>query len=126
MLGDTNVHATIPVSDLDTAKDFYENTLGLEEVGEREGGVVLMRSGDSHILLYESEYVGTNKATSLSWEVNDPEAIVEALREKGVEFEHYPELEGVTIEGDLHHAGPYVTAWFKDPDGNILAVGSAM
>lgn len=126
MLGDINVHATIPVSDLDEAKDFYENTLGLEEVGERDGGVALMRSGDSHILLYESEYVGTNQATALSWEVNNPEAIVEALREKGVEFEHYPELDGATIDGDLHRMGSYTAAWFKDPDGNILSVGSAM
>lgn len=126
MLGDINVHATIPVSDLDDAKDFYENILGLEEVGEREGGAALMRSGKSHILLYESAYVGTNEATALSWEVNDPEAIVEALKEKGVEFEHYPEMDGVTISGDLHRMGSYVAAWFKDPDGNILAVGSAM
>lgn len=126
MLGDINVHATIPVSDLDDAKEFYENTLGLEEVGERDGGAVLMRSGNSRILLYESEYVGTNQATALSWEVNDPEAVVEALKEKGVEFEHYPELAGVTMDGDLHRMGSYAAAWFKDPDDNILAVGSAM
>jgi catechol 2,3-dioxygenase-like lactoylglutathione lyase family enzyme len=126
MLGDINVHATVPVSDLDAAKDFYENTLGLEEVGERDGGAALFRSGDSHVLLYESEYVGTNQATALSWEVNDPKAIVDALKEKGVEFEHYPELPGVTLEGDMHRMGATIAAWFKDPDGNILAIGSAM
>lgn len=126
MLGDTNVHATIPVSDLDDAKAFYENTLGLKEVGERDGGAALFRSGDSHILLYESEFVGTNQATALSWEVNDVEAIVKALKEKGVEFEHFPEMAGVTMEGDLHRMGPMIVAWFKDPDGNILAVGNAL
>jgi catechol 2,3-dioxygenase-like lactoylglutathione lyase family enzyme len=78
------------------------------------------------MLLYESEYVGTNQATALSWEVNDPKAVVDALKEKGVEFEHYPEMAGVTMEGDLHRIGPMIVAWFRDPDGNILAIGNAL
>jgi len=125
MLGEMNAHATIPVSDLDEAKKFYEGVLGLEEVGEHEAGA-MYRTGTGHILLYESEYVGTNQATAVSWEVNDPKAVVDALKKKGVEFEHYPELPGVTLEGDLHRTGSMVGAWFKDPDGNILCVGNAM
>lgn len=125
MLGELNAHTTIPVSDLDDAKKFYEEVLGLMEVGEREGGA-LYQSGSTHILLYESEYVGTNQATALSWEANDPVEVVRALKDKGVEFEHYPELPGVTLEGDIHRMGPMVAAWFKDPDGNILCIGNAM
>lgn len=126
MLGNINVHATIPVSDLDEAKKFYEEVLGLEEVGERDGAAALFRSGQSHILLYESEYVGTSQATALSWEVNDPKAVIEVLKARGVEFEQYPELPGVSLEGDLHRIGATTAAWFKDPDGNILSIGSAM
>lgn len=127
MLGEVNALAAIPVNDLDVAGRFYEEILGLEEVGERDGGnAVLYRTGGTGILLYESDYAGTNEGTAVLWEADDPEAIVEELRDKGVEFEHYPELAGVTLEGDLHRMGPLVAAWFKDPDGNILCIGNSL
>ena len=72
------------------------------------------------MLVYPSEYAGTNKATAAAWAVGDDfDAIVEELRSKGVSFEHY-DLPDTTREGDVHIADDFKAVWFKDPDGNIL------
>jgi hypothetical protein len=76
------------------------------------------------LFVYESRYAGTNQATSATWVVDDAEEVVRALKAKGVSFEHY-DLPGLTRQGDLHVAGSFKGAWFKDPDGNILHVLSA-
>jgi catechol 2,3-dioxygenase-like lactoylglutathione lyase family enzyme len=119
MLESKNAAATLGVSDLDRARDFYENTLGLQPMPEQPG-VVLYRSGDSVVLVYPSEFAGTNQATAASWAVGDDfDEIVEDLRSKGVTFERY-DLPDTTREGDVHLTGDFKAAWFKDPDGNIL------
>lgn len=126
MLGDMNVHASLPVTSIDEARKFYEGVLGLEETGySEEGQSIMYRSGDTHILVYVSDHVGTNEATAATWETNDVSAAVEVLKNKGVTFEHYEDMPGVTLEGDVHRFGPMSTAWFKDPFGNILNVGNA-
>ncbi len=105
MLGGKDAAATIAVSDLQRARDFYENTLGLASVQEQPGGIVY-KSGNSAVLVYPSEYAGTNKATAASWAVGDDfDAIVEELRSKGVSFEHYDDLPDTKREGDMHIAG---------------------
>jgi hypothetical protein len=72
--------------------------------------------------LYRSQYAGTNKATAAMWEVGeDVDNIVRELKAKGVQFEHY-DLPGMKREGDIHVIGKIRTAWFKDPDGNILCI----
>ena len=120
MLGDKNAVATLAVSDLDRARDFYGNTLGLE-LAQEAPGAVFYRSGSSVVLVYPSEYAGTNQATAASWGVGDDfDAIVEDLRSKGVTFEHYDDLPETTREGDVHVTGEFKAVWFKDPDGNIL------
>jgi catechol 2,3-dioxygenase-like lactoylglutathione lyase family enzyme len=120
MLGGKDVGATLAVSDVQRARDFYENTLGLAPVQEQPGGI-LYKSGNSVVLVYPSEYAGTNKATAASWAVGDDlDAIVEELRSKGVSFEHYDDLPDTTREGDVHIADDFKAVWFKDPDGNIL------
>jgi catechol 2,3-dioxygenase-like lactoylglutathione lyase family enzyme len=122
MLGGKNAAATIAVSDMDAARDFYENTLGLTAVQDDPGGT-LYKSGDSVVLIYPSEYAGTNKATAASWAVGeDFDAIVDGLRAKGTTFEHYDDLPDTTREGDVHMFGGFKGVWFKDPDGNILAL----
>jgi hypothetical protein len=80
------------------------------------------KSGNSTIEIYKSDFAGTNKATALTWKVGDSiEEEVKALREKGVEFEHY-EMPGTKLEGDVHVMEGMKAAWFKDPDGNILCL----
>jgi catechol 2,3-dioxygenase-like lactoylglutathione lyase family enzyme len=119
MLGGKDAAATLAVSDLQRARDFYENTLGLASVQEPPGGI-LYKSGNSVVLVYPSEYAGTNQATAASWAVGDDfDAIVQDLKSKGVTFEHY-DLPDTTREGDVHVMGEFKAVWFKDPDGNIL------
>ena len=85
---------------------------------------ILYRSGNSAVLVYRSQYAGTNQATAASWAVGDDlDAVVEELRSKGVSFEHY-DLPGATREGDVHVMGDLRAAWFKDPDGNILNIAN--
>jgi catechol 2,3-dioxygenase-like lactoylglutathione lyase family enzyme len=123
MLGDKPAAATLAVKDMDTARDFYENTLGLTEMegGSDDPDAVMYRSGPSVVLVYKSSYAGTNQATAASWAVGDDfDSIVEGLSGKGVTFEHYDDLPGTTREGDVHMLGDFKAAWFKDPDGNIL------
>ena len=119
MLGGKDVAATLAVSDFERAREFYEKTLGLEPLHEMPGAI-LYRSGSGAVLVYPSEYAGTNQATGASWSVGDDfDAIVDDLRAKGVRFEQY-DLPETTREGDVHVMGDMKAVWFKDPDGNIL------
>jgi len=121
MLEQKAVAATIAVSDLDRARRFYEQTLGLEAVDENPGAVVY-RAGPSFLVVYPSDYAGTNKATAATWGVGDDfDAVVEDLRGKSVTFEHY-DLPETTREGDVHTMGDMRAVWFKDPDGNIISL----
>ena len=122
MLGDKDVAATIAVKDMDVATGFYEGTLGLSrmDVPNPDPEAVMYRSGNSAILVYRSQYAGTNQAPAASWAVGDAlDATIAGLKSKGVSFEHY-DMPGVTREGDVHVMDGLKAAWFKDPDGNIL------
>jgi catechol 2,3-dioxygenase-like lactoylglutathione lyase family enzyme len=122
MLGGKVAAATLAVSDMERARDFYESTLGLEPLQE-EMGSVLYKSGSSMLLVYPSEYAGTNQATAATWAAGDDfDAIVQQLKSKGVSFEHYDDLPDTTREGDVHAMGELKGVWFKDPDGNILSL----
>lgn len=123
MLGDRAAMATVPVKKLDVAKKFYEGKLGLELTPEQQPGALTYKTGNAVLLVYESRYAGTNQATAVTWEVGDQvERVVQALRQKGVAFEHYDDLPNTTRKGDVHVAGNLEAAWCKDPDGNILAI----
>ena len=120
MLGDKDAVANISVKNLETAKKFYEETLGLTQIDAEGQEVIVFRSGSSTIYVYKSQYAGTNQATALTWVVGkDIEGVVRKLKDKGVTFEHY-DMPDVTREGDIHVSGNMKVAWFKDPDGNIL------
>ena len=121
MLRDTDAVATLAVKDLRKAAKFYEETLGLSRAGSEGDEVVMFESGDTRINVYRSSFAGTNKATALTWAVDDVEDIVHTLQAKGVKFEHY-DLPETRREGDIHISGDIKVAWFKDPDGNILSV----
>ena len=124
MLANKDVAANIPVKDVAKARKFYEDTLGLKEVARFGDEVVTFRSGKSDILVYRSEFAGTNKATAMTWTLGDElEKTVKELKAKGVSFEHY-DMPGLKREGDLHVGDGMKVAWFKDPDGNTLCVVS--
>jgi catechol 2,3-dioxygenase-like lactoylglutathione lyase family enzyme len=121
MLSDITVQPMLPVRNLEVAEKFYEEKLGLQKVDEESDEAVTYRSGKTTLCVYRSDFAGTNKGTAALWEVKDTEKTVEELKAKGVAFEHY-NLPGLTRKGDLHVAGDFKVAWFKDPDGNILSV----
>jgi catechol 2,3-dioxygenase-like lactoylglutathione lyase family enzyme len=121
MLANKDAVATVAVKSLAAAKKFYEDTLGLKQLDAEGDEVVIYGSGNSRINVYRSQYAGTNKATALTWSVDDVESEVRALKSKGVSFEHY-DIPGLKREGDLHVADGMKAAWFKDPDGNIFSI----
>ena len=123
MLTSRDAIATIAVKKIEPARKFYEGTLGLKPMPTEETGVQTYKSGNSSVLVYESQYAGTNKATAAPWSVENLEGVVRDLKAKGVRFEHY-DFPGATRQGDVHGTGKTKAAWFKDPDGNILALVS--
>ncbi|WP_144377648.1 VOC family protein [Mesorhizobium amorphae] len=122
MLSNTNAAANIAVRDVKAARAFYQDILGLEEVSHMDDDVVVLKSGETVLVIYRSEFAGTNKATAVTWAVGaEINSIVRDLRSKGVPFEHY-DMPGTTLDGDIHVGHGMKVAWFKDPDGNILNV----
>lgn len=121
MLKDTDPMATIGVKDLAKATAFYEGKLGFTRGAVEEGQAIAYKSGNSSLLVYLSQFAGTNQATAATWAVDDVDAEAKELKAKGITFEHY-DFPGVTLEGDVHVMGERRNAWFKDPDGNILSV----
>ncbi len=124
MLGDSDVAATIPTKDLSKAKKFYSDVLGLKQDKEDPGGVVF-KSGNCAVYVYETEFAGTNKATTAAWIYKDIDGLVKDLKTKGLTLEHY-DIPGSKLDGDVHVMGELKAIWFKDPDGNILSVTNVM
>ena len=124
MLGDKDAAANIAVKNLERARKFYEDTLGLTQIGSEGQEAITFRSGNSIINVYQSQYAGTNKATAVTGVVGqNVEGFVQQLKAKGIAFEHY-DMPGVTRNGDVHVAEDMKVAWFKDPDGNILNIAN--
>ena len=120
MLGNKDAVATAAVKDLEAAKRFYEDKLGLKPVQAEGQDAVTYKTGGSSLLVYASQFAGTNKATTVTWSVGGEfDDIVQSLKAKGVSFEHYDGLPDVTRQGDVHRSDGLKLAWFKDPDGNI-------
>src|SRR5262245_43145952 len=120
MLGNNDAIATVAVKNLESAKKFYEGTLGLTKVMENEE-VAAFKTGASTLFVYRSQYAGTNKATGVTFVADEVDELVRTLKGRGVTFEHY-DLPNMTRQGDVHVTGPMKTAWFKDPDGNIFSL----
>ena len=119
----------LPAQDLDRARAFYSEKLGLEPVEEREGGL-LYRCGGSEFALFESAGAASGDHTQMGFEVEDIEAVVAELRRGGVVFEEY-DLPGLTtVDGIAEIEGNYPSkgkgergAWFRDSEGNMLGLG---
>ena len=121
MLGKADATPMIAVKDIGRARKFYEGTLGLRAKEAMGGEVLEVTSGETVITVYRSEFAGTNQATALTFDVDDIEAEVRELKDKGVFFEQY-DMPGLEKQGDLYVAPGMKTTWFKDPDGNILSL----
>lgn len=121
MLKDFDSAAILAVTDMVRARHFYEHVLGLT-LTEANDMVMEFKTGKTGLVVYKSDFAGTNKANAVVWGVGgEIEDIVANLRARGVSFEHY---EGMDLRGDIHIAGDFKMVWFKDPDGNILHLNS--
>jgi catechol 2,3-dioxygenase-like lactoylglutathione lyase family enzyme len=124
MLAGKDATATVAVKDLDNARKFYGGTLGLEPREVKEDEVAEYQAGGTRLLVYRSPFAGTNRATSVTWNVGgEVDSIVEDLRRKGVRFERY-DFPDAVHDGDVHVMGDLRAAWFKDPEGNVHALVS--
>jgi catechol 2,3-dioxygenase-like lactoylglutathione lyase family enzyme len=124
-LSNFKVTPSIAVSDMGKAKEFYEGKLGLSD-GEdiADGGITYPCSGDTQIHVYPSpDNAGKSGATLAFFDVDDAEKVVDELSGKGVAFEQYDMDPIKTNEKGIAELGDDKIAWFKDPDGNILAIG---
>ena len=121
MLSNSRVAAMIAVKDIEKAKPFYTDTLGLKITKEEPEGVEFECGGGTTLVLYPSSFAGTAQNTVAAWEVDDFEATIADLRSRGVTFEEY-DMPGLKTENGMAKLGNFRGAWFKDPDGNILAV----
>jgi catechol 2,3-dioxygenase-like lactoylglutathione lyase family enzyme len=129
MLEHSDVATRLPARDLQRARRFYSEKLGLEPVEERPGGL-RYRCGHSFFALFESAGAASGDHTQMGWEVTDIESTVAALRTRGVVFEEY-DLPGLrTVNGIAEIDGNYPSkgiaekgAWFRDCEGNLLGIG---
>jgi catechol 2,3-dioxygenase-like lactoylglutathione lyase family enzyme len=133
MLKDSNVATRLPAQDLDRARKFYAEKLGLEPAEERPGGL-LYRCGGGRFALFASAGSPSGEHTQMAWEVDDVEAVVAELRSRGVVFEEVDVLGLKTVDGIATVQGNYPSAggvgeraaWFKDSEGNLLGIGQPL
>ena len=121
MLQNSPMFAYIPAKDVARARTFYEQKLGFTPAKEQAGGVVYEFGGRTACFLYPTPNAGTSRASQAFWEVDDVEREVAELRTRGVTFEEY-DMPGMKTENGIATAGGAKAAWFKDTEGNILAV----
>ena len=119
------MYAYLPVKDVARAREFYESKVGFTPAREIAGGVHYEFGGGTGCFLYPTPNAGTSKASQAFWEVDDVEREVAELKARGVKFEEY-DMPGLKTENGIATGGGAKTAWFKDPDGNILAVVQSM
>ncbi|HEU4461116.1 MAG TPA: VOC family protein [Solirubrobacterales bacterium] len=121
MLGDSKATSGFAVKDLDAARRFYEETLGVEvEVLVEEHGVTALKLAGGDVLMYLNPEMTPASYTMLNFEVDDVDATVDALAERGVSFQRYDGFDH-DEKGIVRGPGPQI-AWFEDPSGNVIAV----
>lgn len=120
MLKDHETRASLPASDLDRARKFYEETLGFTPVEESPAGIDY-ESGGAGFFVYPSMGQSTGSFTQLGWRVPDIAAEVKELKAKGVQFEEY-DFPGLKTVDGIAEVGNGRAAWFKDTEGNLLGL----
>jgi catechol 2,3-dioxygenase-like lactoylglutathione lyase family enzyme len=124
MLTTAPIRAYIPAADIARARRFYEGILGLHPKEQFAGGVIY-ECGGTDVFMYPTANAGTSKASQAFWQVDDVEAEVAELKARGVTFEEY-DVPGLKTRNGILTAGGAKTAWFKDTEGNILAVSQRL
>ena len=121
MLQNSPMYSYIPAKDVARARKFYEGKLGFKVKQEVAGGVVYESGKGTACFLYPTPNAGTSKASQAFWQVDDIEREVAELKSRGVKFEEYdmPEMKG---KNSIYTGGGAKAAWFKDSEGNTLAV----
>jgi catechol 2,3-dioxygenase-like lactoylglutathione lyase family enzyme len=130
MLANSSVATRLPAQDLERARAYYSDKLGLEPSEERPGGLVY-RCANGEFALFESDGAPSGSHTQMAWEVDDIEAAVALLKARGVVFEEYDAPGLTTLDGVAEVSGNYPSkggvgeraAWFEDSEGNLLAIG---
>ena len=125
MLANNRAYATLPAANMDRAKAWYRDKLGLTPSREDPGGALFSLGANSIFLLYPSSFAGTAQSTAMEFNCEDVRAEVTVLRARGVVFEEY-DMPGLKTDNGIAQLGPTLAAWFKDSEGNILALGDAL
>ena len=121
MLEKYPMRAYIPAKDLERARRFYEGKVGLKPKAVAAGGVYYEFAGGTACFLYPSAGAGTSKASQAFWDVDDVERAVRELEQRGVQFEDY-DMPGMKTVNHILEDGGAKAAWFKDSEGNIMAL----
>jgi catechol 2,3-dioxygenase-like lactoylglutathione lyase family enzyme len=119
----TPLSAALPAADLERAKQWYSEKLGLEPVEEDEYGGAHYETGGTHFMVFLTPFAGTNQATAAGFMVDNFDEVIGELRSNGVTFEEvdFGEM-GKTVDGVITAPDGSKGAWFKDSEGNILSV----
>jgi predicted enzyme related to lactoylglutathione lyase len=125
MLSNAPIVPYIPVRDVPRARKFYEEKVGLKAKQEYAGGVIYECGKGSWVFMYPSAGAGTSQASTAFWAVEDVAVEVAALKSRGVKFEEY-DMPGIKTVDGIATGGGAKTAWFKDTEGNILAVSQRL
>jgi len=121
MLPTFPMYAYLPAKDIGRAREFYEGKLGFRPKQETAGGVIYEFGERTACFLYPTPNAGTSKASQAFWQVDDVEREVADLKARGVRFEEY-DMPGLRTKNGIATGGGAKTAWFKDSEGNTLAI----
>lgn len=121
MLSDYPVHPTLPASDIERAKQFYSEKLGLVPDTDLPAGVFYRCGGGTRFLVFPSQGTPSGTHTQMGWQVEDIDAVVADLTGKGVVFQEYDTPNLKTVNG-VANLGPLKAAWFNDSEGNLIGL----
>jgi catechol 2,3-dioxygenase-like lactoylglutathione lyase family enzyme len=120
ILASAKANAIVPVADIDRARTWWVDTLGLKVVQDSDAGLILEAGSGTRIVFYESEGAGKAPNSIVDFTVDDIEGAVDALSAKGISFERYDSIEA--DDKGIADMGPMRCAWIVDPDGNSIAI----
>jgi predicted enzyme related to lactoylglutathione lyase len=121
MLMDSPMYAYIPVANLERARQFYEQKVGLRPAREIAGGISFEFANGTACFMYQTPNAGTSRASQAFWQVRDIEKEVAELKARGVTFLEY-DMPGLKTTNGIATGGGAKSAWFKDSEGNIMAI----